>query len=90
MGMEWALNFLNLYFPVGVCLTCDVEFIILFLFQVIGECYSAQIDDQVVAKYKSLGGSHDREIFLDFGLQTLLYQPTSQRLDELTFCIAKL
>ncbi|XP_071911777.1 uncharacterized protein [Coffea arabica] len=46
--------------------------------KVIGECYSAQIDDQVVAKYKSLGGSQDREIFLDFGLQTLLYQPTSQ------------
>ncbi|KAL3530047.1 hypothetical protein ACH5RR_009369 [Cinchona calisaya] len=46
--------------------------------KVIGECYSTQVNDQVAAKYKDLGSSQDREIFLDFGLQILLYQPPTQ------------
>lgn len=65
----------------------DTEFLIDPLFQVIGECYSTQINDQVATKYKDLGGSQDREIFLDFGLQILLYQPTSQRLMDWHFIL---
>ncbi|KAL3828680.1 hypothetical protein ACJIZ3_017482 [Penstemon smallii] len=46
--------------------------------KVIGECHSSQIDDEVVSKYKILVGSKDCEIFLEFCLHTILYQPSSQ------------
>ena len=48
-------------------------------FQVIGDCHSNQIDDEVVTKYRAVGDSRDRELFLDFCLHTILYQQSSQR-----------
>lgn len=47
-------------------------------FQVIGECHSTQINDEVAAKYRLINGSQDSEIFLEFCLHTVLYQTPSQ------------
>lgn len=46
--------------------------------KVIGDCHSSEISDEVVAKYRILVGSKDCDLFLDFCLQTILYQPSSQ------------
>ncbi|PWA56710.1 ARM repeat superfamily protein [Artemisia annua] len=45
--------------------------------KVIGECHSSKISDEVAAKYRLITGSQDREIFVEFCLHTLLYQPPS-------------
>ncbi|KAK3004296.1 hypothetical protein RJ639_018392 [Escallonia herrerae] len=44
---------------------------------VIGDCHSRRINDEVAAKY-SFTGAQDREIFVEFCLHTVLYQPPSQ------------
>ncbi|KAK2971901.1 hypothetical protein RJ640_011682, partial [Escallonia rubra] len=44
---------------------------------VIGDCHSSRINDEVAAKY-SFPGAQDREIFVEFCLHTVLYQPPSQ------------
>ncbi|KAG8388927.1 hypothetical protein BUALT_Bualt02G0176200 [Buddleja alternifolia] len=46
--------------------------------KVIGECHTSQISDEVLEKYRILVGSKDCEIFLEFCLHTILYQPSSQ------------
>ena len=56
------------------------------LFQVIGDCHSTRIDDEAVAKYREVTDSRDRELFVEFCLHTILYQPSSQRSG--TRCIA--
>ncbi|XP_010474525.1 PREDICTED: proteasome-associated protein ECM29 homolog [Camelina sativa] len=48
------------------------------LSHVIGECHASKISDDVAAKYRSLIASQDKELFLDFCLHMLLYQPSSQ------------
>nr|AAM14877.1 unknown protein [Arabidopsis thaliana] len=46
--------------------------------KVIGECHASKISDDVSAKYRSLITSQDKDLFLDFCLHMLLYQPSSQ------------
>eukprot|EP00268_Persea_americana_P062214 TRINITY_DN795_c0_g1_i5.p1 TRINITY_DN795_c0_g1~~TRINITY_DN795_c0_g1_i5.p1 ORF type:complete len:1799 (+),score=364.65 TRINITY_DN795_c0_g1_i5:189-5585(+) len=46
--------------------------------KVIGECHSNHVDENIVAKYKLMDGAVDRQIFVEFCLQTILYQPLSQ------------
>ncbi|PON75687.1 Proteasome component Ecm, partial [Parasponia andersonii] len=55
------------------------EIILRIVVKVIGDCHSSRIDDEVVAKYRAVSDSQDRELFIDFCLHTILYQPTSQR-----------
>ncbi|KAA8544630.1 hypothetical protein F0562_022642 [Nyssa sinensis] len=54
------------------------EIILRITAKVIGECHSTQINDEVSAKYRAISGSQDNEIFLEFCMHTLLYQPPSQ------------
>ncbi|KAL2454596.1 F-box/LRR-repeat protein 17 [Abeliophyllum distichum] len=49
-----------------------------FWFQVIGECHSIQISDKLAARYRMLRDSKDCEIFLEFCLHAILYQPSPQ------------
>ncbi|CAN1250182.1 Proteasome adapter and scaffold protein ECM29 [Linum perenne] len=44
--------------------------------KVIGECHASQIDEHVVTKYRSFSISQDMELFVDFCLHLLLYQPS--------------
>ncbi|KAH6836999.1 ARM repeat superfamily protein [Perilla frutescens var. hirtella] len=46
--------------------------------KVIGECHTSQVSDEILEKYRTLVGSKDLEIFLEFCLYTILYQPSSQ------------
>ncbi|KZV44445.1 hypothetical protein F511_19346 [Dorcoceras hygrometricum] len=46
--------------------------------KVIGDCHSSQITDEIAAKYRILVGSKDCDLFLDFCLHTILYQPSSR------------
>ncbi|XP_057515552.1 uncharacterized protein LOC130797079 [Amaranthus tricolor] len=46
--------------------------------KVIGEAYSHKIDDDISAKYRMITGSMDSELFVEFCLHTVLYQPSSQ------------
>ncbi|KAL1555169.1 proteasome adapter and scaffold protein ECM29-like isoform X1 [Salvia divinorum] len=46
--------------------------------KVIGECHTSQVSDAIVRQYRALVGSKDLEIFLEFCLHTILYQPSSQ------------
>lgn len=50
-------------------------------FQVIGECHSNQIHDEIAAKYRSINNTLDRDLFVEFCFHTILYQPTSQRFE---------
>lgn len=51
----------------------------------IGECHTSQVSDEVLDKYRILVDSKDCEIFLEFCLHTILYQPT-QRLEIVLYC----
>lgn len=44
----------------------------------IGECHSKQVDPEIAAKYRSLSDSKDKELFVEFCLHVILYQPPSQ------------
>ncbi|KAK9692274.1 hypothetical protein RND81_09G253100 [Saponaria officinalis] len=46
--------------------------------KVIGEGHSLKVDDNVVAKYRTIRDSEDCEIFVEFCLHAILYQPPSQ------------
>lgn len=46
--------------------------------RVIGECHASGIDNEVAAKYRSISGSQDRELFIEFCHHTILYQMPSQ------------
>ncbi|XP_019163794.1 PREDICTED: proteasome-associated protein ECM29 homolog isoform X2 [Ipomoea nil] len=54
------------------------EILLRIITKVIGECHSSHLNDEVVATYRKLGGLHDNEIFLEFCLQMILYQPILQ------------
>ncbi|ANM61265.1 ARM repeat superfamily protein [Arabidopsis thaliana] len=54
------------------------EIILRIAIKVIGECHASKISDDVSAKYRSLITSQDKDLFLDFCLHMLLYQPSSQ------------
>lgn len=54
------------------------EIILRVVVKVIGECHSGQIGDEAAAKYKKVNNSHDRELFIEFCLHTMLYQRVSQ------------
>ncbi|KAJ4979048.1 hypothetical protein NE237_009828 [Protea cynaroides] len=45
--------------------------------KVIGECHSKQLGENVAAKYKLINGQ-DRQLFFEFCLHTVLYQPPYQ------------
>lgn len=55
-----------------------MHFLTLHLFQVMGECHSTRVNDEVAAKYRLISCSQDSEIFLEFCLHTVLYQPPQQ------------
>lgn len=61
-----------------VFITTFHAFLTLNLFQVMGECHSTQVNDEVAAKYRLISGSQDSETFLEFCLHTVLYQPPQQ------------
>lgn len=46
--------------------------------KVIGEAHSQKMDDDIAEKYRLMRGSQDCEIFVEFCLHTVLYQPISQ------------
>ncbi|XP_050238689.1 uncharacterized protein LOC126688135 isoform X2 [Mercurialis annua] len=54
------------------------EIILRVAIAVIGECHAGQISDEVALKYRSIKGSEDRELFIDFCLHLMLYQQPSQ------------
>jgi proteasome component ECM29 len=41
---------------------------------VMGECHSVKVNDEISEKYKTISGSEDRKIFLEFCLHFVLYQ----------------
>ncbi|VFQ85232.1 unnamed protein product [Cuscuta campestris] len=54
------------------------EILLRIITKVIGDCHSTHLDDEVVAKYRKLGGFlHDNKTFLEFCLHMVLYQPTT-------------
>ncbi|KAD4180200.1 hypothetical protein E3N88_28791 [Mikania micrantha] len=53
------------------------DIILRIVLNVIGECHSSQISDEIAAKYRLISGSQDMEIFVEFCLHMLLYQPPS-------------
>ncbi|KAI3523966.1 hypothetical protein L1887_02516 [Cichorium endivia] len=53
------------------------DIILRIVIKVIGECHSSKISDEIVAKYRLITGSQDKEMFAEFCLHTLLYQPSS-------------
>ncbi|PIN26135.1 hypothetical protein CDL12_01113 [Handroanthus impetiginosus] len=44
--------------------------------KVIGECHASEVSNEVLERYRILVGSKDCEIFLEFCLHTILYQPS--------------
>lgn len=46
--------------------------------KLIGECHQTQISDEIAANYRVISGSPACDIFLDFCLHTILYQPQHQ------------
>ncbi|CAH2033513.1 unnamed protein product [Thlaspi arvense] len=54
------------------------EIVLRIAIKVIGGCHASQISDDVSVKYRSLSASQDKELFLDFCLHMLLYQPPPQ------------
>ncbi|KAK1280870.1 hypothetical protein QJS04_geneDACA015003 [Acorus gramineus] len=46
--------------------------------KVIGDCHSIQIAENIARKYKAIGLGRDRQLFIEFCLHTILYQPPSQ------------
>ncbi|KAJ8461183.1 hypothetical protein OPV22_034109 [Ensete ventricosum] len=53
------------------------EVILRIVAQVIGENYSSQDSEKVGTVYRAIGNSEDGQVFLEFCLDTLLYQPPS-------------
>ncbi|KAI7731341.1 hypothetical protein M8C21_033512 [Ambrosia artemisiifolia] len=53
------------------------DIILRMVLKVIGECHSSQISDEIAAKYRLISESQDREMFVEFCLHMLLYQPPS-------------
>ncbi|CAH9134546.1 unnamed protein product [Cuscuta epithymum] len=54
------------------------EILLRIIIKVIGEFHSAHLNDELVAEYRKLGRLHNYEIFLEFCLHMILYQPTPQ------------
>ncbi|XP_020682977.1 proteasome adapter and scaffold protein ECM29 [Dendrobium catenatum] len=52
------------------------DIILRIILKVIGECHSSQLDENIGVKYKSCDGK-DRQLFVEFCLHTILYQPPS-------------
>ncbi|XP_074321211.1 uncharacterized protein LOC141657772 [Silene latifolia] len=46
--------------------------------KVIGEAHSVNVEDEVAVKYRLIRGSQDCELFVEFCLHAILYQPSSQ------------
>ncbi|XP_056162562.1 uncharacterized protein LOC130136561 [Syzygium oleosum] len=46
--------------------------------KVIGECHSTRVNAEVVALYRAVNNSQDKEGFIEFCLHNILYQPSSQ------------
>ncbi|XP_056161044.1 uncharacterized protein LOC115693959 [Syzygium oleosum] len=46
--------------------------------KVIGECHSTRVNAKVVALYRAVNNSQDKEGFIEFCLHNILYQPSSQ------------
>ncbi|CAM8919803.1 unnamed protein product [Rhodiola kirilowii] len=46
--------------------------------KVIGECHASGIVDEITEKYKLLNTSKDKDLFLEYCLHTILYQPPSE------------
>lgn len=55
-----------------------LTFLAFHWFQVIGECHASHIDNEIAANYKLVNDSQDMDLFLEFCLHTILYQPQAQ------------
>ncbi|GER40722.1 ARM repeat superfamily protein [Striga asiatica] len=55
------------------------DILLRIVLKVIGECHASQVRNEVLEKYKQLVGSKDCEIFLEFCLHAILYQPSSSQ-----------
>ncbi|CAA0805895.1 ARM repeat superfamily protein [Striga hermonthica] len=55
------------------------DILLRIVLKVIGECHASQVGNEVLEKYKQLVGSKDCEIFLEFCLHAILYQPSSSQ-----------
>ncbi|KAF5778932.1 putative armadillo-like helical, proteasome component Ecm29 [Helianthus annuus] len=53
------------------------DIILRMVLKVIGECHSSQISDEIAAKYRLINEPQDKEMFVEFCLHMLLYQPPS-------------
>ncbi|KAJ0985238.1 hypothetical protein J5N97_003594 [Dioscorea zingiberensis] len=53
------------------------DIILRIVTKVVGECHSIRVDEIIGAKYKDIGCGRDGQIFIDFCLHTILYQPLS-------------
>ncbi|MCL7022732.1 hypothetical protein MKW94_004116 [Papaver nudicaule] len=54
------------------------DIILRIVAKVIGECHSVRVREEVIAKYRLMNDPQDVQLFLDFCLHTVLYQPPSQ------------
>ncbi|KAI3900527.1 hypothetical protein MKW92_037227 [Papaver armeniacum] len=54
------------------------DIILRIVAKVIGECHSVRVKEEVTAKYRLMNEPQDVQLFLDFCLHTVLYQPPSQ------------
>uniref|UniRef100_A0A7N0UGU9 Proteasome-associated protein ECM29 homolog n=1 Tax=Kalanchoe fedtschenkoi TaxID=63787 RepID=A0A7N0UGU9_KALFE len=54
------------------------EVLLRLVMKVIGECHANGIVDDVAEQYKLVNTSKDRDLFLEFCLHTILYQPPSE------------
>ncbi|KAF8030993.1 hypothetical protein BT93_D0241 [Corymbia citriodora subsp. variegata] len=54
------------------------EIVLRIAAKVIGECHSTGVSAEVAAMYRAVNNSQDKEGFIEFCLQNILYQPSSQ------------
>lgn len=51
------------------------DIILRIVSKVIGECHSSQVVENIGVKYKSISNGKDGQVFIEFCLHTILYQP---------------
>ncbi|OVA18531.1 Proteasome stabiliser ECM29 [Macleaya cordata] len=54
------------------------DIILRIVAKVMGECHSNRINEEIAAKYRLINDPRDVQLFVDFCLHTILYQPPSQ------------
>ncbi|KAG9454895.1 hypothetical protein H6P81_007799 [Aristolochia fimbriata] len=54
------------------------EIILRGVAKVVGECHSSRLDESMATRYKLISCSEEGQLFLEFCLHTILYQPSTQ------------